>query len=531
MPQDPEKNPMLDEFEASVPGNPLEKIAPRTDLKAAPDFLESLRIPGAIPGHTGSNIAKILANVVAGAPGGRPGMAMNLAQGALMPSSLPPVVGAGNATEALTGLLPGWLKMIPGVKQAAKAAPKTIQGLFGALSGSANSAATAYDRGGDVGTAAKVGAAIGGPLGVAGGKLQEMGNQLPSPTAQKIDTQLGDFTNAPRNAFQRGRQANSLLSTLAEASSHRNSADTSGLLGQEQQILMDFMRNRAKAPGKLHSSVPQAAGDAAEMAAAKHAVDQKIANARFLEIFDAAGMDPKKLTAEANSYMAKLEPSRRSLTLQQAVETAVNDPSYATGLRHLLEQKDPKMLNSVRAEFLMSVFESQRTGKGGKGAYPQIYAGKQLAENVDKLNSAAINALFDNPNAHKTLREIAESAHKAEELAKLHKVAGGIGALSMSAAGYATMHSMGRTVTDPMSAGALVLAAGAGYFALNVPRFIEANIQTDGAIGQLLTQYLKSKNPEKLPTAVQAALSKIGMAVKYPANKGVKKETPSLNVY
>ena len=193
----------------------------------------------------------------------------------------------------------------------------------------------------------------------------------------------------------------------------------------------------------------------------------------------------------------------------------MKNPEKAAGLRQILELRDPKMLASARGSLLSDVFEKARIGKGGKGDYPQIYDGNKLADEVDGLPTASINAFFDNPKAHQDLRELAQAAKDATKLADFHKFAGGVGSIGATAAGATVMHSMGRSVTDPLTGALLITTAAGGLAVVNVPKFIEANIQSNGLLGNMMTEYIKSKNPEKLPMAVTSALSKFVVSRKY----------------
>ena len=647
MPEDPQ-NPMEAEFEGSVGAK---KVEPQTGgIAGDVDFLTALRRPGANPNHPwGADLLKILAQGGSGAPGGLPGMAFNFASLAANPSSLRPLLGAGNATELATGMLPAGLRKIPAVEKMAESLPRTFGAITGALGGGGVAAADTFDRGADPSTAGKIGGVLGALTGTAGSHFHQMANRLPSPVAERIDSELRQISGAPAKAPAKIREAGELLGALAAVPGEKNIAQAAARTGEEQGALAGlftrmadkfrptvkgsqtaaaeakarfqnagvltgiaensdidaakdflkidyrkelfdlssqmreleskytgpsrnlpwFKKRSAELQGRLtdlqtraqeateltrrteaaaskattstlnaEASGGQLAKDArsaamqaakqsgrlgalesaatgAEISGIKAATQQELADQNIRKIFANTGVRETGMTPEADKFLASIAPHKDSITLHDSLSIAMKNPEKAAGLRQILELRDPKMLASARGSLLSDVFEKARIGKGGKGDYPQIYDGNKLADEVDGLPTASINAFFDNPKAHQDLRELAQAAKDATKLADFHKFAGGVGSIGATAAGATVMHSMGRSVTDPLTGALLITTAAGGLAVVNVPKFIEANIQSNGLLGNMMTEYIKSKNPEKLPMAVTSALSKFVVSRKY----------------
>lgn len=653
------------ELEAKVPNAgttaPQQPEPGQPGLGGPVDFLTALKRPGANLTHPfGADLLKILLQGGVGAAGGLPGMAMNFGQLAVNPKSLRPVLtndnmpALGNPAELAAGLLPQWLRMIPGVDKAAKAAPRLFGTLTGAVGGGGMAAADVHDRGGDTSVAAKIGTALGGAFGFGGAQLQKMSRNLPSPVAKKIEDDIVNMAGAPPNsaalnndfrrtlnilagapkearaveaAADKGGLQNQLLSTFTrladkfrptakgaqtaadEAKARFQNAGTLTGIAENSDIdaAKDFLRidyrkelfdlNSAKqaleskyqgnsrnlpwykakvaeidgrlaelaaqrdqaieltrrteaAASKATTStlnaeaqggpLAKAARDAemlakkqtaklgafesaankAEVGGITAGVEQTAAQENLRDIFDAAGVKPANLNDNAKIFMSILEPHKDKLTLSDAVKIGMENDELADGLVNMLLAKGPESLAAARGKLLFDTFEKARTGIGGKGQYPQIFDGKELVNSVKKLDPASTNTFFGSKTAHQDLMALAQSAQDAQKLAEFHKVAGGIGSVLTTGAGAVAMHSMGRTVTDPTT-GALLIATAAGTLAaVNVPLMIESSIQSNGIMGNLLTQFIKSKNPDKLPTAITAALSKFVTPLKYKTTDG-----------
>lgn len=648
------------EMEAKVPNAGAtpspQPTAGQPGLGGEVDFLTALKRPGANPTHPfGADLLKILVQGAAGAPGGLPGMAMNFGQIAVNPKSLRPLLTndnlptLGNPAELAAGLLPQGLRMIPGVKQAADAAPRLFGALTGSAGGAGMAAADVHDRGGDTSTASKIGGVLGGLFGFGGAQLHGMANRLPSPTAQKIEDNITALAGAPPNApavnndFRRtlnilagapaeartieataakGGLQNQLLSTFtrladkfrptakgaqtaaAEAKARFQNAGTLTGIAENSDIdaAKDFLRidyrkqlfdlnserraleskytgpsqnlpwyrakisaidsklaelesqrnqaieltrrteaaaskattstlNAEASGGPLAKAAREAemlakkqtaklgsfesAANKAEVGGMTAGVEQAAARDRLADIFTAAGVNPSNINDNGKIFMSILEPHKDKLTLSDAVKIGMQNDELADGLVNLLLNKGPEALASARGKLLFDTFEKARTGVGGKGQYPQIYNGTKLVKSIEDMEPAAVNTFFGNKSAHHDLLALAQSAADAQKLAEFHKVAGGVGSLLTTSAGAVAMHSMGRTVTDPTTGAVLILTAGGTLAAVNVPMMIESSIQSNGILGNLLTQYIKSKNPDKLPTAVTAALSKFVTPLKY----------------
>lgn len=674
MPEDPIDPAALAELEGSAKeygANFAPGVPAQTEMKGPPTFLEALQRPGLDPNtdpqrNVGANILKILATAAAGAPGGKPGILSNLFTAAISPQSVPAAFNTANAADFGSNLLTSQFNRIPGGAFLKDKFPKLTSSLLSAISGGANAAGTAAERGGNASSAGTVGAGVGGALGFGGGLAHGMMQKLPSPAASRIDERLAQMSNPPANPVDQLRNVESLFGVLSGAPKQQEAfADATGNVGLQRSLFDVFNRQATKSrptvkgaataaaeakarfqnagrlteigqmsdidaakdylrldfrnelfpiqksiadleekyPSAATKNLPwykqrlqqlrdeeaavltkaeqarnltrrteaaatraetstinaeasgspmaklmrdaqmteqrqrkrlsglEGAQNAAEVGALKAQTEAAVADNRLQEIFNAAKINPTDIPERGQLFLSKLSPKQKSLTLRQTVDTAMSDESYAEGLREILQARDPEMLRAVKADYLYQIFQPYKSGKGGRGGFADPYEGSKLMSRLEQLNPMAVNALFDNPKAYHDLKELAAAAAQGEHLVRERKIGAPVGALVTTGLAGTAMNMMGRNVTDPATMATLATAAGTGYLVMNIPRFIEANIESDGALGRMLTTYIKSKNPEKLPAAISAAVARVATAKRYPTPSSTKSKLPEVEVY
>lgn len=317
-------------------------------------------------------------------------------------------------------------------------------------------------------------------------------------------------------------EVDSLLDTADQARqlTRRTEVSARRLAGQNVASDMDAAATdvrKANAVAERHLAelkTLETAGTSAKVEAAKSSAREGYFKAKVDNVLSSASLAPGDVTPNGWRFLNAVGKDSESLTLAKAIKTAVDDPEYAEGFRDLLLAKDPDMLKAVRSQYLYSMFEGSRSGRGGAN-FPKAYDGSELVKKINSQNPEAVNMFFGDPEAYSTIQAIAQSALEAEKLARprlgqsgMHLALTGTGTLLFAGAGHLT--------NDPVKAGLLLALAGGGYMVLNTPRFMEALIQRPTVVGKAISAYIRSPNPQLLPTELTNALTGIAMPVAMP---------------
>lgn len=215
--------------------------------------------------------------------------------------------------------------------------------------------------------------------------------------------------------------------------------------------------------------------------------------------YQKTGFNVEKLNPEQRAFLTTVFKEAPAVSAEEFTSNIMKDPKKAevaaAGFNSLFGRKSPEA-NALRASVMNSIQQNSLDDTG------KNLDAKKFADQINALSPAALNEIFDNPNAAKTLKGLQMLATRANEIytnsgggSLESKIFAG-GALTGAATSWAQSNQAESPNSRHTTAGIATGVAAALPILLlrKMPHIAEHALQKDGVFGKLIRDYATRPN-------------------------------------